>query len=126
MSDRPTQETDAEYKEANDYEPSAFVEPLAKFLAVERERDEARDERDILRSNKMSDPLLETTFKHLIRERDEARNLADKFHCDQVTLLRERDEAREKAAKWEAVWEAVALREASIKGARICVKEDVK
>ena len=43
MSDRPTQETDAEYKEANDYEPSAFVEPLAKFLAVERERNEARE-----------------------------------------------------------------------------------
>ena len=37
-------------------------------------------------------------------------------------LERERDEARESAAKWEAV----ALREASINGARICAKEDAK
>lgn len=37
-------------------------------------------------------------------------------------LERERDEARESAAKWEAV----ALREASINGARICAKEEAK
>ena len=37
-------------------------------------------------------------------------------------LERERYEARESAAKWEAV----ALREASINGARICAKEDAK
>lgn len=39
---------------------------------LKQERDELREELEILRSNKMSDPLLETTFKHLIRERDEA------------------------------------------------------
>ena len=37
-------------------------------------------------------------------------------------LERERDEAREEAARWEAV----ALREASINGARICRKEATK
>lgn len=37
-------------------------------------------------------------------------------------LKRERDEAREAAAKWEAV----ALREASINGARICAKGGAK
>jgi hypothetical protein len=39
-----------------------------------------------------------------------------------TTLERERDEAREEAARWEAV----ALREASINGARICRKEATK
>ena len=59
MSDRPTQETDAEYKEANDYEPTAFVEPLAKFLAVERERDEAREDAEYYREryNQLKDEL---------------------------------------------------------------------
>jgi hypothetical protein len=37
-------------------------------------------------------------------------------------ILKERDEARELAAKWEAI----ALREASINGARICGKEAAK
>jgi hypothetical protein len=49
---------------------------------LERERDEARVERDILRSNKMSDPLLETTFKHLICERDEAKEEADHWKIE--------------------------------------------
>lgn len=73
-----------------------------------RERDEARAERDILRSNKMSDPLLETTFKHLIRERDEARE-AFVIATDQMVIAqgkvreanKERDEAREALMKIE-------------------------
>jgi hypothetical protein len=40
----PTPETDADYKEAQDFERSALVEPLEKFLKVERERDAARAE----------------------------------------------------------------------------------
>jgi hypothetical protein len=46
--------------------------------------------------------------KRLERERDEAR--------------RERDEARRQAS----VWEKLALREASINGARLCGKEEAK
>lgn len=33
----PPPETDAEYKEAQDFERSALVEPLDKFLKLERE-----------------------------------------------------------------------------------------
>ena len=34
---------EAEYKEAQDYEPSAFVVPLAQFLGMKQQRDEARE-----------------------------------------------------------------------------------
>jgi hypothetical protein len=53
-----------------------------------------RDERDILRSNKMSDPLLETTFKHLNRERDEACQVANGLAKQVERLRKQRDEAR--------------------------------
>jgi hypothetical protein len=46
---RPTPETDSEYKEAQDFPRSAFVVPLAQFLEVERERDEARDQVQAMR-----------------------------------------------------------------------------
>ena len=62
---------------------------------AERERDEARAERDILRSNKMSDPLLETTFKHLNRERDEACEVANGLAKQVERLCKECDEARQ-------------------------------
>lgn len=45
----PTPETDADYKEAQDFERSALVEPLEKFLKVERERDAARAEIEAMR-----------------------------------------------------------------------------
>jgi len=82
--------------------------------------------------------MVPTEFaRKLERERDELQSQNKKLIEEVNDLIKqrpllvedfkkERDEAREKAAKWEAVWEAVALREASIKGARICVKEDVK
>lgn len=60
-----------------------------------RERDEARAERDILRSNKMSDPLLETTFKHLNRERDEACQVANGLAKQAERLRKERDQLKE-------------------------------
>lgn len=83
MSERPTPETDAEVttftsisKLKRRFEASTGKVSADFARKLERERDEAREQRDILRSNKMSDPLLETTFKHLIRERDEARAAA--------------------------------------------------
>lgn len=60
-----------------------------------QERDEARAERDILRSNKMSDPLLETTFKHLNRERDEACQVANGLAKQAERLRKERDQLKE-------------------------------
>ena len=67
--------------------------------------------------------------RKLERERDGAKNkLADALQevdlrtLDYERIKQERDEARELAAKWEAV----ALREASINGARICGKESSK
>ena len=106
MSDRPTPETDAARHDLSDYGSPVlcswgdWVE--ADFARkLERERDEARVERDILRSNKMSDPLLETTFKHLIRERDEVNEELHKQLVrydqlfDEAEKIRiERDEAR--------------------------------
>lgn len=46
----------------------------------------------------------------------------DKLAMQLLEARRERDQAREAAANWEAV----ALREASINGARICAKEGAK
>jgi hypothetical protein len=45
----PTPEADAEYKEAQDFERSALVEPLEKFRKLERERDAARAENAAMR-----------------------------------------------------------------------------
>ncbi len=45
----PTPETDSEYKEAQDFPRSDFVVPLAQFLEVKRERDEARDQLEAMR-----------------------------------------------------------------------------
>lgn len=45
----PTPETDADYKEAQDFERSALVEPLDKFLKLERERDAARAQIEVMR-----------------------------------------------------------------------------
>lgn len=87
MSDAPTPETDAEYKEAQDYDPSTFVEPLTKFLAVERERDEARMERDELREKLFdSDTVMKWSASkveelnegliRLVKGRNQAREIA--------------------------------------------------
>ena len=66
MSDRPTPETDA--LDCELHNPKVLSDRYSTMRdharSLERERDEARAERDMLRSNKMSDPLLETTFKH--------------------------------------------------------------
>lgn len=110
MSDRPTPETDA------NTDPHLYNFVRAKFARkLERERDELREELEILRSNKMSDPLLETTFKHLIRERDaaiikytgEANELERQRNhaiakCEDAR--RERDEAREQANVMHEQW----------------------
>lgn len=45
----PTPETDADYKEAQDFERSALVEPLEKFLKLERERNAAMAEIEAMR-----------------------------------------------------------------------------
>lgn len=145
---RPTPETDAAWKEGNairewtcrklererdelrentpwhsngETKDEWFARQREKYVAIERERDEAREELAILRSNKMSDPLLETTFKHLIRERDEAREAWGQASMDAAQLLSEktkviaeRDELREEVAslRLEAKYhdEADALR----------------
>jgi len=52
--------------------------------------------------------VLRAKLKEALQDRDEAR--------------RERDEARRQAS----VWEKLALREASINGARLCGKEEAK
>jgi hypothetical protein len=70
-----------------------------------QERDEARDELEILRSNKMSDPLLATTFKHLKAERDEAREALKAsaellcFFFEKAGITRKDLEERLEAAK---------------------------
>lgn len=79
----------------------------AKLKEALQDRDEARRERDELRKNYLA--LVEEWKKsvfRLARERDEAR--------------RERDEARRQAS----VWEKLALREASINGAKLCAEEE--
>lgn len=92
MSERPTPETDAEYKEAKDYEPSAFVEPLAKFLAAERERDEARMA-GVGYSQQTVDAITNER-EQLRRERDEARKIASELAIQAERLRKGRDEAR--------------------------------
>lgn len=47
--DTPTPETDADYKEAQDFDRSALVEPLEKFMKLERERDSYRAEIESMR-----------------------------------------------------------------------------
>lgn len=54
-----------------------------------------REELEILRSNKMSDPLLETTFKNIIRERDEACQVANGLAKQAERLRKERDQLKE-------------------------------
>lgn len=84
---RPTPETDAEYKEAKDYEPSAFVEPLAKFLAAERERNEAREAIHALKRDREEWELLREAqhdrivgeFAKVYAERDEARDVLEEI-----------------------------------------------
>lgn len=46
------------------------AELLELCRTLRKERDELRAENEILRSNKLSDPLLEVTFKHITAERD--------------------------------------------------------
>lgn len=75
MSERPTPRTDSAIMEIPSKFDSICVVRVELALDLERELGEALDDLQVLRSNKMSDPLLETTFKHLIRERDEAREL---------------------------------------------------
>lgn len=78
-----------------------------RLAEAERERNEARRERDELRKNYLA--LVEEWKKSVFRlagERDEAR--------------RELDEARRQAS----VWEKLALREASINGAKLCAEEE--
>jgi hypothetical protein len=112
MSERPTPETDVAQ-----FGTGRVSVDFARKL--ERERDEARAERDILRSNKMSDPLLETTFKHLIRERDEAREQLEREQmrlaaCD-VVAMSDTESSRGKARDihenyWSAAVESVIRR----------------
>ena len=58
----------------------------------------------------------------LSAERDKTKQERDEARYETAMWALQRDEAREAAAKWEAV----ALREASINGARICAKEETK
>ena len=75
----------------------------------------AENERDILRSNKMSDPLLETTLKHLIRERDEAR--AEMIRWMSIAEGRgrtdheEENDTQSELAAWEMLTEATRERD---------------
>lgn len=96
MNTSDTPETDAVAQPSSLLQYETVTANLARRL--ERERDEAREKYFAMRD-------LHTN----------ATELAEKYK-------RERDEAREAAARWEAV----ALREASINGLRICGKEGAK
>jgi len=103
--------------------------------SLSQERDEAREELAILRSNKMSDPLLETTFKHLNHERDELREDANQL-ADRLTALelhstselarleKERDEARIDAKKSKAYKRVLKEANANLKRERDEARED--
>lgn len=88
MSERPTPRTDSAIMEIPSKFGSICVVRVELALDLERELGEALDDLQVLRSNKMSDPLLETTFKHLIRERDEAREAAAKWESSSDAMVR--------------------------------------
>lgn len=77
MSDRPTPETDSaiiERRYIHKVDGSVKLFELVEAelsRKLERERDQALEDLEVLRSNKMGDPLLEITFRNLISERDE-------------------------------------------------------
>lgn len=80
---------------------------LENYEVAIDERDAAQAENEILRSNKLSDPLLEVTLKHIIAERDAA--IAERDNAltdwrqadtDSIRALHERNEAREKLSEW--------------------------
>ena len=75
---------EAEYKEAQDYEPSAFVVPLAQFLEMKQQRDEARE---LLESEKI-------TRNHIIQRG--------------IEMQKERDEAREDAKRWQELCKTIS------------------
>lgn len=79
MNERPTPRTDSAIMEIPSKFGSICVVRVELALDLERELGEALDDLQVLRSNKMSDPLLETTFKNIIRERDEALEENKKF-----------------------------------------------
>ena len=68
--------TEAEYKEAQDYERSAFVVPLEQFLSVEKELNEAR----VL--------LSEKTIQYEITQ--EELEFVKRIRCDAITIETDR------------------------------------
>lgn len=65
---------------AADYDCGSNNEMHRTALCREREAHNAtKRERDILREGSLSDPLLEITFREIVRERDEARAERDKW-----------------------------------------------
>ena len=127
MSDTP--ETDkAEDRDPMMYDDWAWIVPANFARRLERERDEARRELDLV-----SDKLCKSECAYLKNEeiidglKNEIEHTETFFReklsraADDVNeAKRERDEARRLAS----VWEKLALREASINGEKICAKEE--
>jgi uncharacterized coiled-coil DUF342 family protein len=100
MSDTPETDAAADWYLSAAYstDPEDRTVPLAVSRKLERERDEAREQRDSLQA--LSQSLAETCVK-LKAERDEAREDLENMQCQRdlaMTVLKrleqERDEAR--------------------------------
>ena len=98
-----TTETDALYERLLTENPGNLIylaEMLELARKLERERDEARTERDIL---KLVDPSWPLYIQQLERERDEWATMCGQYK-------QERDEAKEQAAHWKSEYEIVEAR----------------
>ncbi len=111
LTNMDTPETDALYERLLKENPGNLIyleEMLELARKLERERDEARTERDIL---KLVDPEWPVFIQQLERERDEARE-AFVIATDQMVIAqgkvrevgRERDEARELAHRFRSLY----------------------
>jgi uncharacterized coiled-coil DUF342 family protein len=87
------------------------------YLMLQRERDDAREERDIAR---LEAEEISQELANARKQIEGLNNFANERYEEIQKVRKERDEAREAAAKWEAI----ALREASINGARLCGEDE--
>jgi hypothetical protein len=107
MSDTP--ETDAFFFRI-DIDWDMEVEFARK---LERERDEARAERDILKLDAQREAehhdRIVGELEKVYKERDEAREKAERYRLEANALMMQRDEAREQNAKLRDIADALAV-----------------
>jgi chromosome segregation ATPase len=86
---------------------------IEKAVQTQRERDEARAERDILKLDAQREAehhdRIVGELEKVYKERDEAREKAERYRLEANALMMQRDEAREQNAKLRDIADALAV-----------------